>query len=92
MRAAELHTLYAGSPVAPDGLVARIAPLERHYQGEALTRGASPDYCHLFRKKARAFEWKIVAVLSVARFRLLARATAMRSARSRRLKVTAETA
>jgi multiple sugar transport system ATP-binding protein len=57
---------YAEWPVAPDGLIARSAPLERHDRGEALTLGASPDHCHLFGKKGRAFELRIVDVLSVA--------------------------
>ena len=43
-----------------------IAPLERHDRGEALSRGASPDHCHLFGKRGRAFERRIVEVLSVA--------------------------
>jgi multiple sugar transport system ATP-binding protein len=52
--------------VAPTGLIARGAPLERHDRGEALTLGASPGHCHLFGKEARAFERRIVEVLSVA--------------------------
>jgi len=58
--------LYAEWPVAPDGLIARSAPLERHDRGEALTLGASPDHCHLFGKVGRAFERRIVGVLSAA--------------------------
>jgi multiple sugar transport system ATP-binding protein len=58
--------LYAEWPVAPDGLIARSAPLERHDRGETLTLGASPDHCHLFGKVGRAFERRIVGVLSAA--------------------------
>ena len=57
---------YAESPVAPDGLIVRSTPLERHDRGEALTLGASPDHCHLFGKEGRAFERRIAEVLSVA--------------------------
>jgi multiple sugar transport system ATP-binding protein len=52
--------------VAPDGLIARIAPLERHDRGEALTLGASLDHRHLLGKEGRAFDRTIVEVLSVA--------------------------
>jgi multiple sugar transport system ATP-binding protein len=58
--------LYAEWPVAPDGLIASSAPLERHDRGETLTLGASPDRCHPFGKEGRAFERRIVEVLSVA--------------------------
>jgi multiple sugar transport system ATP-binding protein len=58
--------LYAESPVAPDGLVARIAPLERHDRGEVLKLGAAPEHCHLFDEAGRAFERRIVEVLSAA--------------------------
>jgi multiple sugar transport system ATP-binding protein len=58
--------LYADSPVAADGLIARIPPLERHERGEALKLGADPEHCHLFDEEGRAFERKIVEVLSAA--------------------------
>jgi multiple sugar transport system ATP-binding protein len=58
--------LYADSPVAPDGLIARIPPLERHERGEALRLGADPEHCHLFDQEGRAFDRKIVEVLSAA--------------------------
>ncbi|MFC5431538.1 ABC transporter ATP-binding protein [Paraburkholderia denitrificans] len=48
--------LYAESPVAPDGLIARIAPLERHERGEQMLLGATPDHCHLFDASGQAFE------------------------------------
>ena len=40
--------LYAESSVAPDGMIARIPPLERHARGEVLKLGAMPEHCHLF--------------------------------------------
>ncbi len=58
--------LYAESSVAPDGLIARIAPLERHERGEALVLGADPEHCHLFDEDGQAYERKIVEVLSAA--------------------------
>jgi multiple sugar transport system ATP-binding protein len=58
--------LYADSPVAADGLIARIPPLERHERGEALKLGADPEHCHLFDEEGRGFERKIVEVLSAA--------------------------
>jgi multiple sugar transport system ATP-binding protein len=58
--------LYADSPVAADGLIARIPPLERHERGEALKLGADPEHCHLFNEDGWAFERKIVEVLSAA--------------------------
>jgi multiple sugar transport system ATP-binding protein len=58
--------LYADSPVAADGLIARIPPLERHERGEPLKLGADPEHCHLFDEEGRAFERKIVEVLSAA--------------------------
>ncbi|MFX1761201.1 sn-glycerol-3-phosphate ABC transporter ATP-binding protein UgpC [Paraburkholderia sp. A3BS-1L] len=48
--------LYAESPVAPDGLIARIPPLEQHERGEVMKLGASPDHCHLFDADGMAFE------------------------------------
>jgi multiple sugar transport system ATP-binding protein len=58
--------LYAETPVAPDGVIARIAPLERHERGEALMLGADPEHCHLFDEDGQAYERKIVEVLSAA--------------------------
>ena len=40
--------LYAETPVAPDGVISRIPPLERHERGEKLMLGAEPEHCHLF--------------------------------------------
>ncbi|MBU6488263.1 MAG: sn-glycerol-3-phosphate ABC transporter ATP-binding protein UgpC [Burkholderiales bacterium] len=58
--------LYAETPVAPDGLIARIPPLERHERGETLVLGADPEHCHLFDEQGLAYERKIVEVLSAA--------------------------
>jgi multiple sugar transport system ATP-binding protein len=48
--------LYAESPVAPDGLIARIPPLEKHERGSTLKLGTTPDHCHLFDADGQAFE------------------------------------
>ncbi|MCG5072915.1 ABC transporter ATP-binding protein [Paraburkholderia tagetis] len=48
--------LYAESPVAPDGLIARIPPLEQHERGSTMKLGAAPDHCHLFDADGIAFE------------------------------------
>ena len=40
--------------------------LERHERGEALRLGADPEHCHLFDQEGRAFDRKIVEVLSAA--------------------------
>ncbi|HEY3599525.1 MAG TPA: sn-glycerol-3-phosphate ABC transporter ATP-binding protein UgpC [Paraburkholderia sp.] len=56
--------LYAESSVAPDGLIARIPPLERHPKGNTLKLGATPDHCHLFDSDGQAFQRKIVEVLA----------------------------
>jgi multiple sugar transport system ATP-binding protein len=56
--------LYAESNVAPDGLIARIPPLERHQKGVAVKLGATPDHCHLFDSDGQAFQRKIVEVLA----------------------------
>jgi len=58
--------LYAEASVAPDGLIARIGPLERHERGETLVLGADPEHCHLFDEDGQAYERKIVEVLSAA--------------------------
>ncbi|WP_332451107.1 TOBE domain-containing protein, partial [Burkholderia ubonensis] len=46
--------LYAESAVAPDGLIARIPPLDTHRAGEMLRVGAQPEHCHLFDADGRA--------------------------------------
>jgi multiple sugar transport system ATP-binding protein len=56
--------LYAESNVAPDGLIARIPPLERHQKGAAVKLGATPDHCHLFDSDGQAVQRKIVEVLA----------------------------
>ncbi|EDT09803.1 TOBE domain protein [Paraburkholderia graminis C4D1M] len=56
--------LYAESSVAPDGLIARIPPLERHAKGETQKLGATPEHCHLFDSDGKAFQRKIVEVLA----------------------------
>ncbi|HLX03816.1 MAG TPA: sn-glycerol-3-phosphate ABC transporter ATP-binding protein UgpC [Trinickia sp.] len=58
--------LYSESSVAPDGLIARIPPLDQHDKGSTLKLGATPDHCHLFDSDGRAFERKIVEVRSAA--------------------------
>ena len=58
--------LYAETPVAPDGVISRIPPLERHERGEKLMLGADPEHCHLFDEDGLAYERKIVEVLSAA--------------------------
>ncbi|WP_063532818.1 sn-glycerol-3-phosphate ABC transporter ATP-binding protein UgpC [Burkholderia sp. MSMB1589WGS] len=50
--------LYAESAVAPDGLIARIPPLDTHRAGERLRVGAQPEHCHLFDANGRAFKRK----------------------------------
>ncbi|MGH8781064.1 ABC transporter ATP-binding protein [Paraburkholderia sp.] len=56
--------LYAESSVAPDGLIARIPPLDRHTKGETQKLGATPEHCHLFGSDGLAFQRKIVEVLA----------------------------
>jgi multiple sugar transport system ATP-binding protein len=58
--------LYAESSVAPEGIIARIPPLERHSRGEVLKLGAMPEHCHLFNAEGIAYQRKIVEVLSAA--------------------------
>ncbi|CAN7488924.1 sn-glycerol-3-phosphate ABC transporter ATP-binding protein UgpC [Trinickia sp. LjRoot230] len=58
--------LYANSPVAAEGLIARIPPLERHQRGEPLKLGAEPGHCHLFDQAGAAFERKMTELLSAA--------------------------
>ncbi|WP_322105951.1 sn-glycerol-3-phosphate ABC transporter ATP-binding protein UgpC [Paraburkholderia sp. J41] len=56
--------LYAECPVAPDGLIARIPPLERHERGAPLKLGAPADHCHLFDAQGLAFERRFAQELA----------------------------
>jgi multiple sugar transport system ATP-binding protein len=56
--------LYAESAVAPDGLIARIPPLEKHERGETMRLGAPPDHCHLFDANGQAFERRFAQELA----------------------------
>ncbi|QGZ62229.1 ABC transporter ATP-binding protein [Paraburkholderia acidisoli] len=56
--------LYAECPVAQDGLIARIPPLEKHERGEALKVGAPADHCHLFNAQGLAFERRFAQELA----------------------------
>jgi multiple sugar transport system ATP-binding protein len=47
--------LYTESVVAPDGVVVRIPPLERHVYGDELNLSVAPDHCHLFDSGGAAF-------------------------------------
>ncbi|MDN7967495.1 sn-glycerol-3-phosphate ABC transporter ATP-binding protein UgpC [Burkholderia multivorans] len=47
--------LYAESPVAPDGLIARIPPLDTYRTGEVLHMHADAEHCHLFDEQGQAF-------------------------------------
>ncbi|WP_250471404.1 sn-glycerol-3-phosphate ABC transporter ATP-binding protein UgpC [Caballeronia sp. GAFFF1] len=47
--------LYAETSVAPDGLISRIPPLEKHARGQKLKLGAEPDHCHMFDAAGQAF-------------------------------------
>jgi multiple sugar transport system ATP-binding protein len=58
--------LYAQSPLAADGLIARIPPLERHPKGAQVKFGAAPEHCHLFNAEGRAYPRKFVEQLQVA--------------------------
>jgi multiple sugar transport system ATP-binding protein len=57
--------LYGSSEAAPDGLIARIAPLEWHAKGERLKLGAAPEHCHLFDSDGQAFKRQAVEVSAV---------------------------
>ncbi|AOI66470.1 maltose/maltodextrin transporter ATP-binding protein [Burkholderia territorii] len=46
--------LYAESAVAPDGLIARIPPLDTYRTGETLHVHAQPEHCHLFDERGQA--------------------------------------
>ncbi|WP_323121094.1 ABC transporter ATP-binding protein [Burkholderia alba] len=50
--------LYAESALAPDGLIARIPPLDTYRAGEPLRVHAAPEHCHLFNGEGRAFPRK----------------------------------
>ncbi|AUT66573.1 ABC transporter ATP-binding protein [Paraburkholderia terrae] len=50
--------LYMESVVAPDGVIARIPPLERHLHGNEVYLKAAPDHCHLFDSNGAAFKRK----------------------------------
>jgi multiple sugar transport system ATP-binding protein len=52
--------LYAESDVAPDGLISRIPPLEKHARGTKIKLGAQPDHCHLFNAEGQAFRRNVV--------------------------------
>ncbi|WP_244814286.1 ABC transporter ATP-binding protein [Caballeronia sp. Lep1P3] len=54
--------LYAETPVAPDGLISRIPPLEKHARGQKLKLGAEPDHCHMFDANGQAFRRNAVEV------------------------------
>ncbi|TFE36829.1 sn-glycerol-3-phosphate ABC transporter ATP-binding protein UgpC [Paraburkholderia dipogonis] len=47
--------LYAECSAAPDGLISRIPPLERHRHGDMLRVSASAEHCHLFDANGQAF-------------------------------------
>jgi multiple sugar transport system ATP-binding protein len=53
--------LYAETPVAPDGLISRIPPLEKHARGTQIKLGAAPEHCHLFNAEGLAFRRNVVA-------------------------------
>jgi multiple sugar transport system ATP-binding protein len=48
--------LYAEHGAAPDGLIARIPPLERHAHGDELQLTIAPDHCHVFDAAGNAFK------------------------------------
>jgi multiple sugar transport system ATP-binding protein len=50
--------------VAPEGLIARIPPLERHAKGKPVKLGAEPDHCHLFDSNGLAFRRRIAQELA----------------------------
>ena len=47
--------LYAESAVVPDGLIARIPPLDTYRTGEVLRVQADAGHCHLFDEQGQAF-------------------------------------
>ncbi|HKT97914.1 MAG TPA: sn-glycerol-3-phosphate ABC transporter ATP-binding protein UgpC [Paraburkholderia sp.] len=56
--------LYAGNVAAPDGLIARIPPLERHAHGDELQLTVSPAHCHVFDATGKAFKRASVRALA----------------------------
>jgi multiple sugar transport system ATP-binding protein len=48
--------LYADTPFAPDGVIARIPPLDRYAHGSQLTLVVAPEHCHVFDAEGKAFE------------------------------------
>ncbi|SAK51253.1 ABC transporter-like protein [Caballeronia hypogeia] len=52
--------LYAETDIAPDGLIARIPPLEKHPRGQQLKFGTAPDHCHLFNAEGQAYTRNVV--------------------------------
>jgi multiple sugar transport system ATP-binding protein len=58
--------LYAQSPLAVDGLIARIPPLERRQKGSQVKFGAAPEHCHLFNAEGSAYPRKFIEQLQVA--------------------------
>jgi multiple sugar transport system ATP-binding protein len=47
--------LYTENPASPEGLIARIPPLERHAHGDQLNLALNADHCHLFDAVGVAF-------------------------------------
>jgi multiple sugar transport system ATP-binding protein len=58
--------VYAQCDLSPEGLIARVSPLEQHRKGAPVRMAAAPKHCHLFDADGRAFERKVVEVLSAA--------------------------
>ncbi len=56
--------LYAETDVAPDGLISRIPPLEKHARGTKIKLGSAPDHCHLFNAEGQAFRRNVVKAWS----------------------------
>jgi multiple sugar transport system ATP-binding protein len=52
--------LYAETSVAPEGLISRIPPLEKHVRGDKLKLGAEPDHCHMFDASGQAYRRNVV--------------------------------
>ncbi|SAL04117.1 sugar ABC transporter protein [Caballeronia calidae] len=48
--------LYAETALAPDGVIARIPPLDRHVHGAQLSLVVDPEHCHVFDADGKAFE------------------------------------
>ncbi|CAB3755968.1 ABC transporter ATP-binding protein [Paraburkholderia solisilvae] len=56
--------LYAECGVAPEGLIARIPPLEQHPKGKMVKLGADAGHCHLFDSNGQAFRRRIAQELA----------------------------